>query len=161
MINGTVRNVLIIVVLLGIIGLLIFPPFSQNGISTNTIYPEYTNNSIIIAPQGYVISNVSGPAGGASLVYFNLGHQGIISGKWSSNNATMLIIFPYTTNKSILQSEFNNITNDKMAYGESGFFNNITLSQGKYFIIIASDPNLDVKVVAVTSIVINYKQTTG
>lgn len=161
MTNGTLRNALIIVVLIGILGLLIFPPFSQNGTSTNTTYPEYDVNSIIIAPKGYVISNVSGPGGGTSLVYFNLTHEGIISGKWFSNNATALIIFPYTTNKSALRSEFNNITNDKTAYSDSGFFNNISLSQGKYFLIVGPNPNLNVKVVAVTPIIITYNQTPG
>jgi hypothetical protein len=154
--NSTLINALIIGVVILIVVMLFFPLFSQGGTSTNTIYPKYTNNSIIIAPQGCVFSNVSGPSNATDFVYFNLSHDGVISGKWSSNNATALIIFPYTTNKSILRSEFNNITADKTVYSDSGSFNNITLSQGKYFIIIGPNPNHNVRVVAVTPIIITY-----
>ena len=156
MINRAVRNVLIIVVLIGIIGLLIFPPIYQNGISTNITYPAYTDNSIVIAPQGYVISNVSGPANATGFVYFSLTHDGVISGNWSSNNATILTIFPYTINKSTLRSELNNISDNITAYSDSGVFNNITLLPGKYFIITGANPNHDVRVTADTPIIITY-----
>ena len=155
--NRTLRDGLIIVVLLSVVGLLIFPPFYQHGDSSNIIYPDYTHNSIIIAPEGYVISNVTN---GTGLVYFNLSSEGVISGKWSSNNATVITFFPYTLNKSALQSEINNITGNKTADSKSGVFSNITLYPGKYFMIIGRNPgvNVDVRVVAVTPVVITYSQ---
>ena len=157
--NRTLRDGLIIVVLLAVIGLLIFPPFYQHGNSSNITYPDYTHNSIIIAPEGCVISNVTN---GTGLVYFNLSHEGVISGKWSSNNATAIAFFsfPNKLNKSALQSEVNNITDNKTAYSKSGVFSNITLYPGKYFMIIGRNlgVDIDVRVVAVTPVVITYSQ---
>lgn len=138
------------------VGLIFFPPTFTYVNATNTRYPNYTSDSIVIAPTGYVISNMSGPGNESTMICFTLSHEAVVTGKWKSNNDTAVSILSYTMNKSVWRSELSSIRDNKTLYMTSGIFNNISLTPGKYYLVIGPNANSHIIVVATQTIIVNY-----